>query len=70
MSYKKEELLNRREHLDSTLIFAGVRVAHLFNFLCCVFVFLCFVCLRPVSCVHNAANVSGLSIRDDLFGFL
>ena len=69
MSYKKEELLNRREHLDSPLIFAGVRFAHLFNFLFCV-VFLCFVCLRPVSCVHNAASVSGLSIRDGLFGFL
>ena len=69
MSYKKEELLNRREHLDSPLIFAGVRVAHLYNFLCCV-VFLCFVFLCPVSCVQNAASVSGLSIRDDLFGFL
>ena len=23
-----------------------------------------FVCLRPVSCVHNVASVSGLSIRD------
>jgi hypothetical protein len=69
VSYKKEELLNRREHLDSPLIFAGVRFAHLFNFLFCV-VFLCFVCLRPVSCVHNAASVSGLSIRDGLFGFL
>ena len=28
--------------------FVGVRVPHLFIFLCCVF---CFVCLHPVSCV-------------------
>ena len=34
-----------------------VRVARLFSFPCCVF---CFVCLRPVSRVHNV--VSGLSI--------
>jgi len=27
-------------------------------------------CLRPVSCVHNVASVSGLSIRDLTFGFL
>ena len=30
---------------------------HRLSFLCCV-VSLCFVCLRPVSCVHNVASVS------------
>ena len=39
-----------------------VRVVHLLlNFLCCI-VFLCFVCLRSLSCVPNVASVSGLSI--------
>jgi len=41
----------------------GVRVAHLFSFLRCVFYF---VCLRPVSCVPNVASFSGLSILDCL----
>ena len=30
---------------------------------------LCFVCLRPVSCVHNVASLSGLSILDCPFCF-
>jgi hypothetical protein len=47
--------------------FRGVRVAHLFNFLCYVF---CFVCLRPVSCVPYVVGFSGVSILDCPFGFL
>ena len=35
------------QHLGSPPVFWWVRVAHLFNFLCGVFVF-CFVSLRPV----------------------
>ena len=44
----------------------GVRVAHLFSFLCC---YLDFVCLRPLSYMPN---VSGLSILDypSLFSFV
>ena len=42
------------------------RVALPFSFMRCIF---CFVCLRPVSCVCNVANVSGLSILDCPFGF-
>ena len=61
----------------SIWVFAGVRVAHHFSFLCCgfcwgrvahLFSFLCccfvFVCLSPVFCVPNVATVSELSIRD------
>jgi len=36
--------------------------------LCCVVLW--FVCFRPVSCVPNVANVSGLSIPDNTFGLL
>ena len=43
------------------VVFGGVRVAHLRSFLCCAF---CFVCLRPVSDVHNVTSVYGLSILD------
>jgi hypothetical protein len=39
-------------------------VAHLFSFLCCVVFFVLFICLRTVSCVHNVASISGLSILD------
>ena len=54
VSYKKQKSLTLREHLDLPPVFGGVRVAHLFSFLCCV----CrFVCLRP-----NVASVSWLSI--------
>ena len=45
------------------LDFGGMCVAHLLSFLCCI-VFLCFACLRPVSCVPDFASVSGLSILD------
>jgi hypothetical protein len=50
MSYKKQELLTLREHMGflvrsvlllflvfCVVFFGGVRVAHLFSFLCCVF---------------------------------
>jgi len=49
------------------VFFGEVRVAYLFNFLCCVF---CFVCLRPVSCMPNVASISGLSIPHCPFDFL
>jgi hypothetical protein len=43
LSDKKQELLTLREHLSSLPVFGGVRVAHLFIFLCCVFVLFVFV---------------------------
>ena len=42
LSHKKRELLTLREHLISSIVFGGVRVAHLFWFcvvLLCVFTF-------------------------------
>ena len=66
--YKRQGLLTLRERLGSPSVFGGVRVSHIFSFLCCVF---CFVCLRPVSCVVlNVTSVSGLAILDCLFSFL
>ena len=41
------------------VVFGGIRVAHRFSFLCCVFLF----CL-------SSSCVSGLSILDCPFGFL
>jgi len=67
VSYKRQELLALRGRLGSSPVFGGVRVAHHFSFLCCVF---CFVCLRPVSCVPYIVSFSGLSILDYPFGFL
>ena len=79
------------EHLDSPPFFfffgfflggggGGVaRVAHLYNFLCWVFLFsFCFFlgggggifCLRPASCVPNVPSFSGLSILDCHFSFI
>ena len=66
-SYKKQKLLN--------LCFWWVHVAHVFSFLCCVFVLLfvfvlCLVCpmlsvslncLHPLSCVPNVVSVSEFS---------
>ena len=37
MSYKRQELFLLRDDLGSLPDFDGVRVAHLFSFLCCVF---------------------------------
>jgi hypothetical protein len=37
MSYKKQEQLIIRQHLGSLHVLGGVRVAHEFSFLCCVF---------------------------------
>ena len=50
----------------STWIQPRFFVAHLFNFLCCVFMF---ACLRLVSCFPSVTDVSGLSILDCPFGF-
>jgi hypothetical protein len=38
--------------------------------LCVVLYFLCFACLRHVSCVSNVASDCGLSILHFPFGFL
>jgi hypothetical protein len=59
VSYKRQELLALRGHLGSPPVFGGIRVAHLFSFLCYIF-----ACRRPVYCV------SGLSILGCPFGFL
>jgi hypothetical protein len=64
VSYKNQELLNILEHLDHP-VFGGVRVAHLFCFLCCVFyvllvVIVCFVCPMlsvSVDCLSVFSNV-------------
>jgi hypothetical protein len=58
---RRNELPTLREHLVSPPVFGEVRVVVLLSFLCCV-VFC--VSLRPVSCVPNVTNVSGLSIID------
>jgi hypothetical protein len=47
------------QRLGSHPVFGGVRVTHLFSFLCCMF---CFVCLCPMSCVPNDASFSILFI--------
>jgi hypothetical protein len=59
-----QALLYLHEYLDLPPVFG---VAYLFNFLCCVFNF---VCLHPVSYVPKVASISGLSILDCPFGFL
>jgi hypothetical protein len=61
VSYKKQERLTLREHMGSPPVFGGVSVPHLFIILCWV-VFLCFICLHPVSYVPNVASFSGLFI--------
>ena len=59
--YKKHELLTLRNHLGlplvtlrnplgSPLVFGWIRVAHLFNFLCCVFVFCFYLSSSCVLC--------------------
>ena len=58
--FYKHELLTLRNPLGSPLVFGWVRVAHLFNFLCCD-ICCCIICLHPVSCVPNVASVSGFS---------
>ena len=63
VSYKRQELPTLREHLGSLPIFDGVRVAHLFSFLCCGFFF------RPVSFVPNVASISVLYVLSWPSGF-
>ena len=62
-------MLTIHEHLvpPPDFVFGGVCVVRHFSFLCRVF---CFVCLRPVSCMPNDADVSGLFIVDYLFDCL
>ena len=51
------------------IAYTNTIVDHRFSFLCCV-VFLCFICLRLVSCVPHVVSISGLSILDCSVGFL
>jgi len=69
VSYKRQEMLALRENLVSPPIFGGVHIAQRLGFLYRA-VFLCFVCLRRVSCVPNVASVSGLFILECAFCFL
>ena len=48
-TYKKQELLTLPEHLGSSPIIGGARVAHLFSFLCCL-VFYFFLLIVFVLC--------------------
>jgi hypothetical protein len=49
----RQEMLTFREHLSSSPVFGGVRVAHLFSFMCCpivcLFVALSIICLYFLS---------------------
>ena len=54
------QTITLRDYLDSPSDFCVIRVAYLFSFLLC-FVFVCFDCHRPVSCVPNVASVCWLS---------
>ena len=53
VSYKKNSLLNLREHLSSPAVFCGIYVSHLFIFQC-YFVFclssLCVLCAQCCQC--------------------
>jgi hypothetical protein len=59
-------ILDVQQYID-TPVFGKARIAHLFSFLCCVFVF---VGLRRVLCLPNVASFSGLSILECALGFL
>jgi hypothetical protein len=51
------------------VLMGSMLLIFLFSVMCCI-VLLCFVCLRPVSCVPIVASVSWLSIPDCPLGFL
>jgi hypothetical protein len=68
VSYTKQELLTLRTYPSLPVCFfiGGIRVAHLFSFLCCVLcLFVLVLCI-----VLNVACVSGLSKIDPPFCFL
>ena len=58
------------DHSRTSVFFVGDPAAHIFSFLCCVLLFICIVCFRPMSCLFNMACVSALSILDFPFGYL
>ena len=62
---KRQNILTLRKHMVLPLGFCWDPFCSSFYFSV-----LCFVCLRPVSCVPNFASISGLSIRDCTFDFL
>ena len=63
MYYKKQKVLNLREHLGSS------RFLVWFWFLICLIFCVVFVCFRLLSCVPNVSSFSGLSILDCPFIF-
>ena len=62
------DLLGIREHMCTPSWFLVGSVLLIVIVFCVVF--LCFVCLRPVSCASNVASDYGLTILDFTFGFL
>jgi hypothetical protein len=52
------------------LISANGRKTFLFVMCCVGYCVFCFLCLRPLTCVHNVSNVSGFTILDCSFDFV
>ena len=64
VSYKKQELFILGRHLGSPSVFGGIRVVHLFSFLCCIFFVLVLFCVLIVP-----VALPRLFIHDCPFGF-
>ena len=58
VSYKRQKKLTIRKHLDSSLIFCGVCVAHRFRFLCCVVHCFCVLLVFVLCLVYSTLPVS------------
>jgi hypothetical protein len=58
VSYKRQKKLTIRKHLDSSLIFCGVCVAHRFRFLCCVVHCFCVLFVFVLCLVYSTLPVS------------
>ena len=71
VSYKKQEQLTSREHLSSpTVFFGGVRIAHLFSFLCCLIVCLYIPCCDVRYDLHIKAMFSSYLLPIVLGGII
>jgi len=65
-SFKFENHVKCQHHLILKKLFKAICLTRNKNQPCYVY---CFVCVRPVSCVINVIDVSGLSILDCHFRF-
>jgi hypothetical protein len=68
VAYENQDFITHREYIGSPPACGGVRIAHLFSFLCCVDCCLFYISasIEPIVFVVNTCSLSNSSVNEQL----